>query len=77
MDLIYHPKYKKNPEVGGKTSACSWVSIKRVNGAKPEDRCQEIVCIFMGDGKSSLRSQFLADLAKIPGAVHLFGRKPT
>jgi CRISPR-associated protein Cmr6 len=76
MELIYRCKYKKNPEVGGKISSCSWVSIKRVNGATSEDSCQEIVCIFMGND-NSLRSQFLKDLDDIPGAVHLFGRKPT
>jgi CRISPR-associated protein Cmr6 len=75
MELIYQPKYKRQEDVGGKTSACSWVSIKRVNGAKPEDLCQEVVCIFMGN-QNILRSNFLADLAKIPGAVCLFGRKP-
>ncbi len=74
MELIYQPKYKRQADVGGKTSACSWVSIKRINGAKPEDLCQEVVCIFMGD-RNTLRSDFLADLAKIPGAVRLFGRE--
>jgi CRISPR-associated protein Cmr6 len=76
MELIYQPKYKRQVDVGGKTSACSWVSIKRVNGAKPEDLCQEVVCIFMGN-QNTLQSDFLADLAKIPGAVFLFGRKPS
>jgi CRISPR-associated protein Cmr6 len=82
MELIYDDNYKRKSDVGGNIkdrehpkSNCSWVSIKRVNGAKPEDRCQEIVCIFMGNNRQ-LRSQFLADLAKIPGAVHLFGRQP-
>ncbi len=75
MELIYQLKYKRQADVGGKTSACSWVSIKRVNGAKPEDLCQEVVCIFMGS-QNKLRSDFLADLAKIPGAVRLFGREP-
>jgi CRISPR-associated protein Cmr6 len=74
MELIYQPKYKRQVDVGGKTSACSWVSIKRVNGAKPEDLCQEVVCIFMGN-QNTLRSDFLADLAKIPGAIRLFGQK--
>lgn len=90
MELIYHPAYKKKYNVGGNLSSCSWVSIKRVDGSEPEDPCQEIVCIFMSkmdssaekkyakrDDKPLLRSQFLADLAKIPGAIHLFGRKPT
>ena len=90
MDLIYRSKYKKKYNVGGNLSSCSWVSIKRVNGSKPEDPCQEIVCIFMSqidssidkkyakpDDKPLLRSQFLADLANIPGAIHLFGRQPT
>jgi CRISPR-associated protein Cmr6 len=76
MELIYQPKYKRQVDVGGKTSACSWVSIKRVNGSKPEDLCQEVVCIFMGN-QNTLRSDFLADLAKIPGAVCLFGQKPS
>jgi CRISPR-associated protein Cmr6 len=74
MELIYQPKYKRQADVGGKTSACSWVSIKRVNGIKPEDLCQEVVCIFMGN-QNTLRSDFLADLARIPGAVRLFGRE--
>jgi CRISPR-associated protein Cmr6 len=74
MELIYQLKYKRQADVGGKTSACSWVSIKRVNGAKPEDLCQEVVCIFMGN-QNTLRLDFLADLAKIPGAVRLFGRE--
>ena len=74
MELIYQPKYKRQVDVGGKISACSWVSIKRVNGAKPGDLCQEVVCIFMGN-QNTLRSDFLADLAKIPGAVRLFGRE--
>jgi CRISPR-associated protein Cmr6 len=76
MELIYQPKYKRQADVGGKASACSWVSIKRVNGSKPEDLCQEVVCIFMGN-QSTLRSDFLVDLAKIPGAVCLFGRNPS
>jgi CRISPR-associated protein Cmr6 len=76
MELIYQLKYKKQEDVGGKTSSCSWVSIKRVNGLKPEDLCQEVVCIFMGN-QNTLRSDFLADLAKIPGAVCLFGREPS
>jgi CRISPR-associated protein Cmr6 len=74
MESIYQPKYKRQADVGGKTSACSWVSIKRVNGAKPEDICKEVVCIFMGS-QNTLRSDFLADLAKIPSAICLFGRK--
>jgi CRISPR-associated protein Cmr6 len=90
MELIYQLTYKRKYNVGGNLSSCSWVSIKRVNGAKPEDPFQEIVCIFMSkmdsstdkkyakrDDKPLLRSQFLADLANIPGAIHLFGRKPT
>ena len=74
MELIYQPKYKRQADVGGKTSACSWVSIKRVNGAKSEDVCQEVVCIFIGN-QNTLRSDFLTDLAKIPGAICLFGRR--
>ena len=76
MELIYQPKYKRKAEVGGDKSKCSWVSIKRVNGAKPEDPCQEVVCIFMGS-QNRLRSDFLADLAKIPGGERLFGRTPS
>lgn len=76
MELIYQPKYKRQADVGGKISACSWVSIKRVNGAKPEDLCQEVVCIFMGS-QNTLRSVFLADLAKIPGSSRLFGLEPS
>jgi CRISPR-associated protein Cmr6 len=76
MELIYQPKYKRKEEVGGDRSKCSWVSIKRINGAKPEDLCQEVVCIFMGSG-DRLRSDFLTDLAKIPGAIRLFGINPS
>ncbi len=72
MELIYQLKYKRQVEVGGKMSSCSWVSIKRINGSQ----CQEIVCIFMGDGRSELRSQFLQDLHKIEGAVNIFGKQP-
>ncbi len=72
MELIYQLKYKRQVEVGGKMSSCSWVSIKRINGSQ----CQEIVCIFMGDGRSELRSQFLHDLHKIEGAVNIFGKQP-
>ena len=75
MELIYQSEYKRKEAVGGDQAKCSWVSIKRVNGAKPEDRCQEIVCIFMGS-EHKLRSQFLEDLAKIPDTVQLFGRQP-
>lgn len=74
MELIYQPKYKRKEEVGGDKSKCSWVSIRRVNGAKTEDLCQEVVCIFMGS-QNILRSDFLADLAKIPGATRLFGQQ--
>jgi CRISPR-associated protein Cmr6 len=74
MELIYQPKYKRQADVGGKISACSWVSIKRVNGLKSEDLCQEVVCIFMGN-QNALRSAFLTDLAKIPGAICLFGKE--
>ncbi len=75
MDLIYQPRYKRKEEVGGKTSSCSWVSIKRVNGSQAQPQCQEMVCVFMGN-ENSLRANFLTDLANIPGAVHLFGRQP-
>ena len=84
MELIYEDRYKRQPEVGGnikdrdhRNSNCSWVSIKRVNGSQSNPQCQEIVCIFMGsENEFGLRSQFLADLAKIPDAVHLFGKQP-
>ena len=91
MDLIYQPKYKRNENVGGKagdggSAYCSWVSIKRVNipNRREETDCQEIVCLFMGEVNPDssrersphLRSQFLKDLAKIPGSVHLFGVQP-
>ena len=83
MELIYEDRYKRKPDVGGnikdrdhRESNCSWVSIKRVNGSQSNPQCQEVVCIFLGSGKSSLRSQFLADLAKIPDAVHLFRKPP-
>ncbi|MBE9129429.1 MULTISPECIES: RAMP superfamily CRISPR-associated protein [unclassified Coleofasciculus] len=86
INLIYQPVYKRKPDVGGLAASggnshCSWVSIRRVNiPHKEEDtNCQEIVCLFMG-GKTPqsqhLRSQFLQDLAKIPGAVHLLGVQP-
>ncbi len=83
MELIYDDRYKRKPDVGGNIkdrehpkSNCSWVSIKRVNGSQANPQCQEMVCIFMG-GENKLRKELLADLAKIPGAVHLFGREPT
>jgi CRISPR-associated protein Cmr6 len=77
MKLIYQMNYKKNPYVGGNAGKgqpahCSWVSIKRING---RDSCQEVVCLFMGSN-NTLRSQFLSDLSKIDGAVHLFGCQP-
>ena len=74
MNLIYHHKYKKKEDVGGSTSHCSWVSIRLVNipHLKKKTDTQEIVCLFLG-GKNQLRSQFLEDLANLPGAVHLFG----
>jgi CRISPR-associated protein Cmr6 len=77
MDLIYKPKYKRKSDVGGNAGGgaahCSWVSIKRIS--VKQEGIKEIVCLFMGDD-NPLRSQFLNDLAKIPGAVHLFGVKP-
>jgi CRISPR-associated protein Cmr6 len=76
MALIYQLKYKRKEDVGGDRSKCSWVSIKRINGSKSNPQCQEIVCIFMG-GENKRRKEFLADLANIPGAIHLFGRQPT
>ncbi|MCL1472484.1 RAMP superfamily CRISPR-associated protein [Argonema antarcticum] len=83
MNLIYDLKYKRKIDVGGNAAGggnahCSWVSIKRVNIPNKEQNtnCQEVVCLFMGGqtpNSSHLRSQFLNDLSKIPGAVHLFG----
>jgi CRISPR-associated protein Cmr6 len=77
MNLIYQPTYKREPDVGGDAgfgnAHCSWVSIKRIN---KQDTCQEVVCIFMGDGTNQLRSSFLQDLSNIDGAVHLFGQTP-
>lgn len=83
MELIYRPEYKRQNDVGGiagngNNSECSWVSIRRVNIPNHDQdvNCQEIVCLFMGGqnpGDEHLRSQFLEDLQKIKGAVHLFG----
>ncbi|MCY7337430.1 MAG: hypothetical protein LH613_14660 [Chamaesiphon sp.] len=54
-------RYKSKPDVGGNIkdrdhpkSNCSWVSIKRINGSPSNPQCQEMVCIFMGNGKSSI-----------------------
>jgi CRISPR-associated protein Cmr6 len=84
MELIYKKKYKKNPEVGGDAaggddspSHCSWVSIRRV--PVKDAGTKEVVCLFMGGQtpqSNHVRSQFLHDLATIPGAVHLFGVQP-
>lgn len=86
MQLVYEPEYKREPELGGSAagggganSHCSWVSIKRLNVRTPHTDCQEVVCLFMGGEMANsghLRSQFLEDLAKTPGAVHLFGVHP-
>jgi CRISPR-associated protein Cmr6 len=79
MELIYKPAYKRKREVGGNAgngaASCSWVSIKRVNIPHKtlNTNCQEIVCLFLGENNSRLRSQFLRNLAAIPGANHLFG----
>jgi CRISPR-associated protein Cmr6 len=77
MNLIYQLKYKCKPDVGGNAGSggahCSWVSIKRI--PVKNEGTKEIVCLFMGD-QNQLRSQFLHDLAQIPGAVHLFGVPP-
>lgn len=83
MNLIYKSKYKRKVDVGGNAAGggnahCSWVSIKRDRIPGSED-CQEVVCLFMGGeepNSNHLRSQFLYDLANIPGAVHLFGVQP-
>lgn len=88
MELIYKTpqsnpprNYKRNPDIGGDAARgnahCSWVSIKRVpvKDAGPK----EVVCLFMGEQppqSNHVRSQFLSDLANIPGAVHLFGVHP-
>lgn len=76
MELIYKPTYKRKSDVGGDAGAgnahCSWASIKRV---KKEDY-KEVVCIFLGDGRKQLRSQFLRDLSNLDDAIHLFGQTP-
>lgn len=88
MELIYKTpqsnppsNYKRNPDVGGDAAHgnahCSWVSIKRV--PVKDAGTKEIVCLFMGGQTpqaNHARSQFLRDLAAIPGAVHLFGVQP-
>lgn len=87
VNLIYQPRYKRKIEVGGNAAAkggnsnCSWVTIKRVNihNLKEDTDCQEIVCLFMGGQtplSTHLRADFLKDLAKIYGAVHIFGVQP-
>lgn len=87
MNLIYKPEYKRKTDVGGNAAAgdnsshCSWVSIKRINIRNQEEDtdCQEIVCLFMGGqypNSQHLRTLFLNDLAKISGAIHLFGVQP-
>lgn len=81
--------YKGNPQLGGKaaggpkSSFCSWASIRRIDNPNPKikTQCQEIVCLFMGGVNPKLepehvRSQFLHDLAQIPGSAHLFGQQP-
>jgi CRISPR-associated protein Cmr6 len=87
MNLIYQPAYKRKRDVGGDAAGggnahCSWVSIRRVNVPHTQEitRCQEIVCLFLGGQtpqSNHLRSQFLDDLTKISGAVHLFGVQPS
>jgi CRISPR-associated protein Cmr6 len=83
LNLIYQFPYKREKDVGGnaaqgegRRSHCSWVSIRRVDIPHLEENTdtQEIVCLFLG-GENELRSKFLKDLAKLPGAVHLFGRQ--
>lgn len=85
-DSIYESHYKYNPNVGGRAARgdnphCSWVSIKRVNVPHPGENidsdCQEIVCLFLGGtnpNSQDLRAQFLRDLNRIPGRIHLFGQ---
>jgi len=86
MHLIYQSnsqqRYKRNPEMGGDAGGgrahCSWASIKRVNvpNQQEETDCEEIVCLFMGGQQvqgTKVRSQFLHDLKKCQGSLHLFG----
>lgn len=91
MYLIYQStaprNYKRNPDLGGNAAGggnahCSWVSIRRVNipHREQETDCQEIVCLFMGGitpQSNHVRSRFLGDLAKMNGAVYLFGVQPS
>ena len=79
LELIYRPKYKRKPSVGGVAASggdshCSWVSIRRVQQRHLTERtdCQEIVCLFMGK-PDPLRQSFLQDLQLIQGSVRLFG----
>ena len=78
LGLIYNPKYKRKPAVGGNAangdSHCSWVSISRLQQKhfQAGTDCQEIVCLFMGE-PDRLRQKFLEDLHNIPGSTHLFG----
>ncbi|WP_017303838.1 RAMP superfamily CRISPR-associated protein [Spirulina subsalsa] len=86
VNLIYQPTYKRKSDVGGDAagggnSHCSWVSIKRVTIRNPQadTDCKEVVCLFMGGqtpNTGHLRSRFLQDLARIQGAVRLFGVRP-
>jgi CRISPR-associated protein Cmr6 len=73
MDLIYQPKYKRKPDVGGSAgsgnASCSWVSIKR---CKQKETCKEVVCLFLGED-NKLRKDFLKDLSTLDGADFIFG----
>jgi|GEM_PF-1438655 len=86
MELIYRPAYKRKEDLGGNagggSASCSWASIRRVVPNQQENTdSQETVCLFMG-GKNlnnhpnHLRSQFLQDLNRTNGKIHLFGVKP-
>jgi CRISPR-associated protein Cmr6 len=88
MGLVYqqnrHQNYKRNPDLGGDAAQgsahCSWVTIRRhkIKHKQVGTQCQEVVCLFMGGvqaGCQHVRSQFLNDLSRIKGSLHLFGLK--
>ncbi|WP_457394593.1 hypothetical protein [Thermostichus sp. MS-CIW-28] len=88
MGLVYqqnrHQNYKRNPDLGGDAARgsahCSWVTIRRhkIKHKQVGTQCQEVVCLFMGGvqaGCQHVRSQFLNDLSRIKGSLHLFGLK--
>ncbi|MGY2793543.1 CRISPR-associated protein Cmr6 [Thermostichus sp. MS-CIW-36] len=89
MGLVYQQdqrrNYKRNPDLGGDAARgsahCSWVTIRRhkIKHKQAGTQCQEVVCLFMGGvqaGCQHVRSQFLDDLSRIQGSLHLFGLKP-